>query len=73
MNKDDQLLTYKQEEIFSEDPNNPDNVMMKIPDEIMKKKGWGPGTAIKIKVGDQGTIIIEEVKDKGENKSKSVD
>ena len=34
---------------------------MKIPNDIMKKQGWAEGTKVKIKVGDQGTIIIENV------------
>ena len=44
---------------------------MKIPNEMLKAKGWGEGTKIKVKVGDQGTIIIEEVKDDSESKSQS--
>ena len=44
---------------------------MKIPNEMLKAKGWGEVTKIKVKVGDQGTIIIEEVKDDSESKSQS--
>ena len=44
---------------------------MKIPDEILKKKGWKEGTEVKVSVGDQGTVIIEEVKD--ETKQESTD
>ena len=69
----DGKLTFSQEEIFSPDPDNPKNIRMKIPDEMLKAKGWGEGTKIKVKIGDQGTIIIEEVKDDSEGKSQSTD
>ena len=71
--KQDGKLTFSQEEIFSPDPDNPKNIRMKIPDEMLKAKGWGEGTKIKVKFGDQGTIIIEEVKDDSEGKSQSTD
>ena len=45
---------------------------MKIPDDILKKKGWSEGTKIKISVGDQGTIIIQEA-EKDEDKSQQTD
>ena len=69
--KQDDSITFSQEEIFSPDPDNPKNIRMKIPNEMLKAKGWGEGTKIKVKVGDQGTIIIEEVKDDSEGKSQS--
>jgi antitoxin component of MazEF toxin-antitoxin module len=46
------------------DPSNPKNSILSIPSEIMKAQGWGPGTEIKIQIGDQGTIIIEEAEKK---------
>ena len=71
--KQDEKLTFSQEEIFSPDPDNPKNIRLKIPDEMLKAKGWGEGTKIKVQIGDQGTIIIEEVKDDSEDKSQSTD
>lgn len=62
---------YKAEDIFFDDPNDPDKKIMKIPNEILKKKGWKEGTKVKVLVGDQGTVIIEEVKD--ETKQESTD
>ena len=62
-NKDDQLITYKAEEIFQDIPGDKKNVMMTIPPEIMEKQGWKEGTKIKIEIGDKGTLIITEVKE----------
>lgn len=61
-------LTFKTKDIFIEDPENPDQTILKIPEEILKEQGWTEGTVLKIKIGDQGTIIIEEAK-KGIDKS----
>ena len=56
-------LTYRAEDIFSEIPNDPENVNMRIPDEIAEQAGLKPGDPIKISWGDQGTIIIEKLGD----------
>ena len=44
------LIEYKVEDIFEDDPDHPDNVLMKIPDEIAEKMGWKPGDVLKITV-----------------------
>lgn len=54
---------YNQEEIFQDIPGDPDQVMMKIPDEIAEAAGIKPGDTIKVSWGDQGTIIITKVDD----------
>jgi hypothetical protein len=54
---------YKVEDIFQDIEGDPDNVTMTIPEEILREKGWGEGTRIKVEVGDQGTLIITEIKD----------
>ena len=59
-------ITYKVEDIFEDIPDDPDFVRMTIPEEVMREKGWTEGTRIKVEVGDQGTIILSEVKDKDE-------
>jgi len=59
--ENNKVLTFKAEEIFQDIPGDKKNITMKIPDEIMKAKGWTEGTKIKVEVGDQGTIIITEV------------
>ena len=54
---------YKYEDIFQDIDDDPNNVLMNIPPEIIEKQGWKEGTRLKIEVGDQGTIIITELKD----------
>ena len=60
MSEENKTLTFKAEEIFEDIPGDDKNVLMKIPDEIMKAQGWDEGTKVKILVGDQGTVIIQE-------------
>ena len=52
--------TYSVEEIFEDDPENPDNVLMKIPDEIAEQQGWKPGDVLKI-TWEDGIISITKV------------
>lgn len=51
---------YNVEEIFEDDPENPDNVLMKIPDEIAERMGWKPGDVLRI-VTEEGSISITKV------------
>jgi hypothetical protein len=51
--------TYKVEEIFEEIPGDPDNVMMKIPDEICEAQGWKEGDTLTIKIED-GALVISK-------------
>jgi antitoxin component of MazEF toxin-antitoxin module len=44
---------------------------MTIPPEVLKQQGWTEGTAVKISIGDQGSVIIEEVKEPNEDQSQS--
>jgi len=55
--------TFKAEDIFEEIPEDPKNVNMTIPQEVADVVGLVPGDPIKIKWGDQGTIIIEKLGD----------
>lgn len=55
---------YNVDEIFEDDPENPDNVLMKIPDEIAERMGWKPGDVLKITT-EEGSIVIEK-KENGE-------
>jgi hypothetical protein len=57
------MIEYKVEDIFEDIPGDEKQVLMKIPEEIMEAQGWKEGTKIRVKWGDQGTIIIEEVKE----------
>lgn len=56
--------TYDVAEIFEDDPQNPDNVLMKIPDEIAEQLGWKPGDVLQI-TAEEGSISIKKV-DNGE-------
>lgn len=55
------MIEYKVEDIFEDDPDNPDNVLMKIPDEISEKMGWKPGDVLKIEQDEKGNISITKV------------
>jgi len=55
--------TFKAEEIFEDIPDDPENVMMNIPEEIREAVGLKEGDSIKVLWGDQGTIIIEKIKE----------
>jgi antitoxin component of MazEF toxin-antitoxin module len=52
--------TLKAENLFEDIPGDDNNVNMTIPEEILKEKGWGPGTELKVSWSD-GQIILEEV------------
>jgi len=64
---------YKVEEIFEDIPDDPNNVNMKIPDEVAEKAGLKPGDNIKILWGDQGTIIIEKLDKENSGKEKEAE
>jgi hypothetical protein len=51
---------YNVDEIFEDDPENPDNVLMKIPDEIAERMGWNPGDTLKI-TWEDGVVSITKV------------
>lgn len=57
---------YKVEDIFHDIENDPDNVMMTIPEEIREKIGLVPGDTVRILWGDKGTIIITKVEENAE-------
>lgn len=47
------LIEYKIDDIFEDNPDNPENVLMNIPPEIIKQMGWQPGDNLKITVENQ--------------------
>lgn len=51
--------TYEAEEIFSEIDGDPDNILMKIPQEILDINGWKEGDELTIKLED-GAIVISK-------------
>lgn len=54
-----QTLTFLAEEIFSEIPDDPDNVIMTIPPEICKAQGWQEGDTISITL-ENGKLILSK-------------
>ena len=61
MTEEAKTYTFKVEEIFEDIPDDPENVIMNIPEEIQKAAGLNPGDPIRILWGDQGTIKIEKI------------
>ena len=69
MTKENKNFIYKVEDIFEDIPNDPENILMNLPQEVMDEVGIGPGDTVKILLGDQGSLIIEKVKENsGEEK-----
>jgi hypothetical protein len=52
-------LTFLVEDIFEDIPGDPDNVMMKIPPEILEQNGWKEGDTLNIKM-ENGAIVISK-------------
>jgi hypothetical protein len=55
-----ETLTYTVEELFEDIPGDPDNVIMKLPPEILESQGWVEGDTLNIKV-ENGAMIISKV------------
>lgn len=53
--------TFKVEDVFEDIPDDPNEVLLKIPEEVAEQVGLEPGDPIKVLWGDQGTIIIEKI------------
>jgi hypothetical protein len=70
MSEQNNTWTFKAEDIFEDIPDDPKNVNMNIPDEIMQKMGWKEGDTIRVLWGDQGTITIEKVEKENSGKEK---
>jgi hypothetical protein len=49
-------------EIFTQDPDNPEQTILTIPPNVIERAGLKIGDEIKISIGDQGTIILEKAK-----------
>lgn len=50
-------LIYNAEEIFEEIDGDPDNILMKIPQEILDHNGWKEGDELTITVEDDAIVI----------------
>ena len=63
MSEINNIVEYKVEDIFEDIENDPENVNMKIPDEIAERMGWKPGDTLKFTQDNKGMITITKVKD----------
>ena len=73
MSEEQKAFIYKVEDIFEDIPDDPKNVNMTIPPEIMEKAGLKEGDTIKISYGDKGTIIFEKVDKKETNEKEETE
>lgn len=55
-----ETFIFTAEDIFKEIPGDPENVMMKFPDEVLALTGWKEGDTLDIKVKD-GKIVVNKV------------
>lgn len=56
------MYTYKVEDIFEDIDEDPDNVLMNIPPEVLEQMGWKEGDTLNIAVTDNNQISITLVK-----------
>lgn len=56
---DKETFIFTAEDIFEEIPDDPENVLMKIPDEVLKITGWKEGDTLNIKIED-GKLLINK-------------
>ena len=66
MTEEAKTFTFNAEDIFEDIEGDEENVLMKIPPEIMEAQGWKEGDNLKIEWGDQGSIVISKVEESNE-------
>jgi hypothetical protein len=54
------MKTYSVDELFSDIPDDPDNVLFTFPPELIESTGWKPGDTLNFEVKD-GCIHISKV------------
>ena len=54
--------TFKVEDVFEDIPDDPNEVLLKIPEEVAEQAGFEIDDPLRVLWGDQGTIIIEKIK-----------
>jgi hypothetical protein len=50
-------LVFNVEDIFEEIPDDPENIILKFPPEVLNHNGWKEGDTLNIEIKD-GEIII---------------
>lgn len=58
--ENNEQFTFTAEEIFQDIPGDPDNVLMKFPEEVLALTGWKEGDTLDIKLED-GKIVVTKV------------
>lgn len=58
---------YDASEIFQDIKDDPENITMKIPDEIAESMGWEPGDVLRIRVYEESQQIEISKVDTTEN------
>ena len=58
-NIENMKLEFSAEEIFEEIPGDADNVIMKIPPEVLAQTGWKEGDELDVTV-ENGAIILKK-------------
>jgi len=53
------MKTYKYEDLFSDIPDDPENVLLTFPPEIMEEAGWKEGDTLRFEVVNGGLSIIK--------------
>ncbi len=51
-------LIFNVEDIFEEIPGDPDNVIMKIPPEVLEHTGWKEGDILNVSVDEEGRLTL---------------
>lgn len=60
--------TFNYDEIFEEDPNDPEKLLMTIPEEIRTAQGWNEGDLLKFSVDEETqTLTIIKVGEKDDS------
>jgi hypothetical protein len=52
-------LTFNAEEIFEDIPGDPDNVLLKFPQELLDHTGWKEGDTLDITIEDGAIVIVK--------------
>lgn len=58
------MKTYKAEDLFSDIQDDPDNVLLTFPPEVIADTGWKPGDTLNIEIVN-GCMHITKVDDGG--------
>jgi len=57
------ILTFKSEDIFEDIPDDPDNVIMNIPPQVLELTGWVAGDTLQIEVKNRILSINKKAED----------